>query len=250
MAENEGKKDVSTAIKDISQVSVQVARQPTEKVPTLKFLASQVPMRGTIPEELCINLNQIATALKEVAVVEMERDSTEPIKCLGSQIPRINILDDDTENEGEMAEEPQNLKFLASQIPRVPQNVAEDFGSEVIGNTRCSTAEEHTEAIKCLGSQIPKSSSRADNNIENEGEMTDEEPQNLKFLASQIPQIPQEVTKDYGGENESYSSAEEQPEEVKCQGSQIPQAEMLSVSEESQIMMFEREDLAQISQLE
>merc|ERR1712183_1111360 len=112
-------------------------------------------MRGTIPEELCLNCNEIATALKEVGEVDVEREPTEPIKWLGSQIPRVNILDDNTENEGEMAEEHQNLKFLASQIPQIPQNVAEDFGSELIGSSQSYTAEDHTEAIKCLGSQIP-----------------------------------------------------------------------------------------------
>ena len=224
-------KNVSTAIKDIGQLSVQVARQPTEKVPTVKFLASQVPQRGTIPEELCMNLNEIATALKEFGELETSGQTTEPIvplKCLGSKIPRVEISDDNTENESGLTEQPQKLKFLASQIPQIPQDVTEDFGSECIGITICSAAEEQPEA---------------NYNDENEEEIA-KQPQNMKFLASQIPH---EVTEDVGGGNE-----EEHPEEVKCLGSQIPQretghqhqTEMLSEDqpEESNIMTFERED--------
>ena len=43
--------NVLTAIKQISQLPMEVARQQTEKVPTLKFLASQVPRRRIMPEE-------------------------------------------------------------------------------------------------------------------------------------------------------------------------------------------------------
>ena len=146
-------KNVTTAIKGIGQLSVQVARQPTEKVPTLKFLASQVPQRGTIPEELCINLNEIATALEEFGQLETDRQPTDPIiplKCLGSQIPRGNISDDNIEDERGLTEQPQNLKFLASQIPQIPHEVIEDIGNEAL-----SSAEENPEEVKCLGSQIP-----------------------------------------------------------------------------------------------
>lgn len=244
-------KNVSTAIKDIGQLSVEVARQPTEKVPTLKFLASQVPLRGKMPEELCLNLNEIATALKEFGEVEEARQSTEsipPLKCLGSQIPMANVSDDNTENEREMAEQPQNLKFLASQIPQIPQDGAEDFGSESIGNEFLSTAEEHMESITCLGSQIPRAKA-ADDNAENEGEMA-EQTQNLKFLASQIPKIPQDVRDGIARENEAFSTAEEHPEEVKCLGSQIPQREIayhhqtesVDEPEESQTKIVGREE--------
>ena len=213
-------KNVSTAIKGIGQLSVQVARQPTEKVPTLKFLASQVPQRGTIPEELCINLNEIATALEEFGQLETDRQPTDPIiplKCLGSQIPRGNISDDDAEDERTLTDQPQNLKFLASQMPQIPQDVTKDFSSEFIENRSFPAVEEQPEARDCLGSQIPKAKAGNDH-VEHEGEIA-EQPQNLKFLASQIPQIPQEQ-EDIG--NEALSSAEENPEEVKCLGLTTP----------------------------
>lgn len=181
-----------------------------------------------------MNLNEIATALKEFGELETSGQPTEPImplKCLGSQIPRVDISDDDTEIESKLTEQPQNLKFLASKIPQIPQDVTEDFGSEFIGTTICSAEEEQPEA---------------NYNDENEVEIA-EQPQNLKFLASQIPQIPHEVTEDFGSGNE-----EEHPEEVKCLGSQIPQretghqhqTEMLSEyqPEESNTINFERED--------
>merc|ERR1712192_114949 len=147
----------------------------------------------------------------------------------------------------EMAEQPQNLKFLASQIPHILQDGTEDFDSEFIGNTNVSSEDEYKEAPRNQ-KQNPNAKA-ADNNTKNEGEMA-EQPQNLKFLASQIPKIPQDVTEDLSRENEAFSSAEEHPEEVKCLGSQIPQRETayhhqtktVEQPEESEIKMLEREE--------
>merc|ERR1711971_262716 len=101
-----------------------------------------------------------------------------------------------------MAEQPQNLKFLASQIPCIPQDMTEDFDSEFIGNTNVSSEDEPKEAMQCLGSHNPKAKT-AENNVGNEGDMA-EQHQNLKFLASHIPKIPQDITEDF-------PSAEEHP---------------------------------------
>ena len=79
-----------------------------------------------------MNLNEIATALEDFGELETERQPTDPIillKCLGSQIPRGTISDDDIEDERRLTEEPQNLKFLASQIPQIPHEVIDYIGN-------------------------------------------------------------------------------------------------------------------------
>ena len=137
LAEND-RKNVFPMIKDISRLPVRVARQKTEKVPTLKFLASQIPRRLRLSkeeEQPCFDFGEISTALKELEEVEVDeegveveveeeeegvevevrevgRQPTEPnrsnglsIKYLASHIPRSRASD--VENEEELVEHPK-----------------------------------------------------------------------------------------------------------------------------------------------
>ena len=147
LAEND-RKNVFPMIKDISRLPVRVARQKTEKVPTLKFLASQIPRRLRLSkeeEQPCFDFGEISTALKELEEVEVEeegvevevrevgRQPTEPnrsnglsIKYLASHIPRSRASG--VENEEELVDHPKELEFSASsQIPQVQQDVIEDL---------------------------------------------------------------------------------------------------------------------------
>ena len=135
-AGNLAENDRKNVFEDISRLPVRVARQKTEKVPTLKFLASQIPRRLRLSkeeEQPCFDFGEISTALKELEEVEVEeegvevevrevgRQPTEPnrssglsIKYLASHIPRSRASDDNVENEEELAEHPKELEFPKS----------------------------------------------------------------------------------------------------------------------------------------
>ena len=147
--------NVLIALKEISQLPVEVARQQTEKVPTLKFLASQVPRRRIMTEkdEEEEEVENLCGAFVEISFQNLEDiplAASPHLKCLPSQIPRAKKPLDEVEND-EVSEEQQsqNLKFLASQVPQIPHGIAKDLEETV------ASPEDLSEVIECLGSQIP-----------------------------------------------------------------------------------------------
>ena len=147
--------NVLIALKEISQLPVEVARQQTEKVPTLKFLASQVPRRILMPkeDEEEEEVENLRGAFVEISFQNLENTTlaaSPPLKCLPSQIPRVKKTRDEIEND-EVSEEQhsQNLKFLASQVPQMSHGIAKDLEETL------ASPEEHPEVKECLGSQIP-----------------------------------------------------------------------------------------------
>ena len=72
--------------------------------------------------------------------------------------------------------------------------------------------------LKCLPSQIPRAKKPLDE-VENDEVAEEQQSQNLKFLASQVPQIPHGIAKDL---EETVASPEEHSEVIECLGSQIP----------------------------
>ena len=147
--------NILTAIKEISQLPVEVARQQTEKVPTLKFLASQVPRRILMPKENEEEeeVENLCGAFVEVSFQNLEDTTLGAslhLKCLPSQIPRVKKTLDEVEND-EVSEEQhsQNLKFLASQVPQIPHRIAKDLEETL------ASPEEHSEVLEYLDFQIP-----------------------------------------------------------------------------------------------
>ena len=68
--------------------------------------------------------------------------------------------------------------------------------------------------LKCLPSQIPRVKKTLDE-VENDEVSEEQQSQNLKFLASQVPQVPHGIAKDL-------EKTPAGPEVIECLGSQIP----------------------------
>ena len=72
--------------------------------------------------------------------------------------------------------------------------------------------------LKCLPSQIPRVKKTLDE-VENDEVSEEQHSQNLKFLASQVPQIPHRIAKDL---EETLASPEEHSEVLEYLDFQIP----------------------------